>query len=154
MDSDTAQVIAIWTQAAVAVAAVAAAIIALVVSHKERATMKAIAAEDRRAALERSKLLFDLDILIRLSQNLERAGHSDQAVSRDMGAEASALLNYLGPDRLPLTWAHKRKNTLDEAREYAEREDIPDYKRHAIEVLFEIDRLSRQIEQTVHRAET
>lgn len=149
MDPDTALVISIWTQSAVAIAAVAAAIIALAVSHKERATMRTIAAEDRIAALEQAKLMFDLDVLLRLSHNIERAGHVDPTISKDMGAEARALLNVLGPDRLPQTWEDKRKNTLAEACEYAQREDTPAYKRHAIEVHLELDRVARRIEQLV-----
>ncbi len=80
-----------------------------------------------------SGLMLDLEVLLRLSQNIERAGHTDQAISKDMSAEAAALLNPLGPERLPVTWADKRKATLDEAAEFAGQDDTPAFKRHAIE---------------------
>src|SRR5450756_483483 len=105
--------LSLWIQTLVAVAAVAAAIVALVVSAKDRENARQIAAEDRRAALEHAKLMFDLDVLLRLSENFERAGHVDKEVAKDMGAEARALLNVLGPERLPQAWADKRGATLD-----------------------------------------
>ena len=45
--------------------------------------------------------MFELEALLRLSQNLRRGGHSDDQISQDMGAEASALIAAIGPHRLP-----------------------------------------------------
>jgi len=151
MDEATATVLNLWIQSAVAIAAVGAAIVALIIAAKDRQNAREIAAEDRRAALEQAKLMFDLEALLRLSQNIERAGHSDQQVSKDMGAEAAAILNLLGPDRLPVTWADKRGSTRDEAIEFAAREDTPPYKRHAIEVHLELARTAERIEELANR---
>jgi len=145
------ETLSLWIQTLVAVAAVGAAIIALVVSAKDRENARQIAAEDRRAALEHAKLMFDLDVLLRLSENFERAGHVDTEIAKDMGAEARALLNALGPERLPQTWADKRGATLDRAREYAAEPDTPPFKRHEIEVHLELDRVARRIEEVIAR---
>lgn len=139
------ETLSLWIQTLVAVAAVAAAIIALIVSAKDRENARTIAAGDRRAALEHAKLMFDLEALLRLSRNIERAGHVDVDVSKDMGAEAAALLNLIGPDRLPRTWADKRGSTLDEARVYMDDPTTPPYKRHAVEVHLELARVAERI---------
>jgi hypothetical protein len=147
----TVETLNLWVQTLVAVAAVAAAIIALAISAKDRQNARVIAAEDRRAALELARLMFDLDVLLRLSQNLERGGHVDPNTSKDMGAEAAALINAIGPDRLPLTWADKRKSTFDEARAFMRDENTPAHKRHAIEVLLELQRTGERIETLARR---
>lgn len=152
MRSETVEVANLWIQSVVALAAVGAAIVALVVGAMDRKVAREVAAEDRRAALEQAKLMFDLEVLLRLSQNIERAGHSDKAISRDMGAEAAALLNIIGAERLPQTWADKRAFTEEQAREYAAKPDTPAYKRHAIEVHLEINRVTRRIAELVARA--
>ncbi|MCK6210046.1 hypothetical protein KZX45_05755 [Georgenia sp. EYE_87] len=142
----------LWIQTAVAVAAVAAAIIALVVSAKDRQNAREIAAEDRRAALEHARLMFDLDVLTRLSRNLERGGHDDKSVSRDMGAEAAALINAIGPDRLPVTWSDRRKASLDDVREWLADEDkFPAWKRDGHEVLLELRRVADRIDELIKR---
>jgi len=151
MDETTATMLNLWIQSAVAVAAVLAAVIALVVGAQDRKNARVIAAEDRRAALEHAKHMYDLDALVRLARNIERAGHENPQVSRDMQAEAAAILHLLGPQRLPKTWADKRGSTLEEAREYGERDDIPAYKRHAVEVHLELDRTAREIEALISR---
>lgn len=152
MSSETAEVVNLWIQSAVALAAVGAAIVALVVGAMDRKVAREIAAEDRRASLEQAKLMFDLEVLLRLSQNIERAGHSDKAISRDMGAEAAALLNIIGAERLPQTWADKRASTEEQAREFAAQPDTPPYKRHAVEVYLEINRVTRRIAELVEQA--
>lgn len=144
------ETLSLWIQTLVAVAAVGAAIIALIVSAKDRENAREIAAKDRRANLEQARLMFDLDALARLSRNLERAGHVDQQVAKDMGAEAAALLNVLGPDRLPRTWADKRKGTLTEAATAMDDPDLPDWKRDAIEVALELRRVGERIDALVH----
>lgn len=144
------ETLSLWIQTLVAVAAVGVAIIALIVSAKDRENAREIAAKDRRANLEQARLMFDLDALARLSRNLERAGHVDQQVAKDMGAEAAALLNVLGPDRLPRTWADKRKGTLTEAATAMDDPDLPDWKRDAIEVALELRRVGERIDALVH----
>ncbi len=145
MSQDTATMVNIWIQSAVALAAVSAAIIALIVGALDRKAARVIAEEDRRATLEQAKLMFDLEVLLRLSRNIERGGHTDPVLRSDMGAEAAALLNIIGAERLPQTWADKRASTEEQAREYAAKPDTPAYKRHAIEVHLEINRVTRRI---------
>lgn len=151
MSSETAEVVNLWIQSAVALAAVGAAIVALVVGAMDRKVAREIAAEDRRASLEQAKLMFDLEVLLRLSRNIERAGHTEPAVVKDMSAEAAALLNIIGAERLPLTWADKRGSTEDQAREYMAKPDTPPYKRHAVEVHLEINRVTRRISELTAR---
>ena len=147
----TSENLSLWIQAAVAVAAVGAAIIALIVSAKDRHNARQIAAEDRRAGLEHARLMFDLEVLLRLSQNLERGGHTDQAVSKDMGAEAAALLNALGPNRLPGAWSNQRGGTLEEARAELENGAEPQWVKDKIEVALELRRVSDRIEELIQR---
>lgn len=151
MSQEHAEIANLWIQSAVALAAVGAAIVALVVGAMDRKVAREIAAEDRRAALEQAKLMFDLEVLLRLSQNIERAGHTDPVVAKDMGAEAAALLNIIGAERLPQTWADKRDSTEEQAREYAAKPDTPSYKRHAVEVYLEINRVTRRISELTTR---
>lgn len=133
------------------IVAIGAAITALVVRLLDRRAARGIAAEDRRVALEQAKLMFDLEALLRLSQNIERGGHTDGQIGLDMGAEAAAILNLIGPERLPKTWAVYRRATLAEAREIAECEDTAAWKCNAIEVHLELDRVAREIESRVSR---
>lgn len=148
---DSLQVANLVVQMVLAASAVGAAIVALVIGALDRKAAREIAAEDRRASLEQAKLMFDLEVLLRLSQNLERGGHKDQAISHDMGAEAAALINLIGPDRLPVTWAAKRGSSLDEAREYAQREDTPAFKKHSIEVHLELVRVAQRIHELIEQ---
>jgi hypothetical protein len=114
-------------QSVVALAAVAAAIAALVIASKDRkhaaelaerdrehaqalaegaqAHAEAVAAEQARKALENAKLMFDLDVMVRLHENIVRRGSSDQQESKRMGAEALALIGVLGPKVVPRQWA-------------------------------------------------
>jgi len=149
--NDSLAVANLVVQLVLAASAVGAAVVALVIGALDRRTVREIAAEDRRASLEHAKLMFDLEALLRLSQNLERGGHTDSTVSKDMGAEAAALVNLIGPERLPVTWAAKRGSTLDEAREFAAREDTPPFKKHSIEVHLELDRVAQRIRELAER---
>jgi len=105
---------ALWIQVAAVVAAVGAAVAALAVSALDRRNSRRIADEDRRAALKHARLMFELEALLRLSQNLRRGGHSDDQISQDMGAEASALIAAIGPHRLPRLTKERVPETRDE----------------------------------------
>lgn len=85
----TTEDLTLWIQAAAVLVAVAASIVALFVSWRDRVSTRTIAAEDRRTALERAKLMFDLETLLRLLENRNRGGSTDTQESRCMGAEAS-----------------------------------------------------------------
>jgi hypothetical protein len=101
----TKEEIALWVQVAAVVAAVVAAIIALVVSALDRRNARRIADEDRRAALRQAHMMFELQSLVKLSQNSTRGGHTDSNISKDMAAEWAALVGALGPERVPVNWA-------------------------------------------------
>ena len=80
---------------------------ALFVSWRERVNARSIAAEDRRAALEQAKLMFDLDALLRLLENQNRGGSTDYLERKQLGGEAMALVGLIGPERLPRLWKRR-----------------------------------------------
>ena len=100
------------------------------------------ATEDRRLARLEAERRFQLDLLIRLSQNLERGGATDAHERARLAAEAGALLSALGPHRLPLSWEIHRKRSLDEARAYMLDASNADWRRCANEVALELDRVA------------
>lgn len=150
----TTEALNLWIQTAVAIAAVAAAIIALVVSAKDRQNARRIAAEDRRAALEHARLMFDLDLLTRLSQNLQRGGHTDPVKVQDMGAEVVALANAIGPERLPLFWQRWSRGSSpnDIAAWVTDEERFEPWQREGFEVLAELRRVADRIDELTKRS--
>lgn len=94
----------LWVQAGAVVVAIGASVVARIISALDRKNSRQIATEDRRTALEHGQLLFEQQALLRLLQNLKRGGHTDSAISKDMGAEAGAIIGALGPERLPMNW--------------------------------------------------
>lgn len=137
--------VTLWVQAGAVVVAVAASVVALAVSALDRRNSRRIAAEDRGAALEHGQLMFEQEALLRLLQNLRRGGHSDTAVSRDMGAEAGALISALGPDRLPHNWAKRVAQTDDELFAYIDDEEQPEWQRRAVEAHIALNDVTREI---------
>lgn len=137
--------VTLWVQAGAVVVAVAASVVALVVSALDRRNSRRIAAEDRRAALEHGQLMFEQEALLRLLQNLRRGRHSDTAVSRDMGAEAGALISALGPGRLPHSWAKRVAQTDDELFAYIDDEEQPEWQRRAVEAHIALNDVTREI---------
>ncbi|WP_127482941.1 hypothetical protein [Microbacterium oxydans] len=136
-------------------AAVGASIVALVVSARDRksaqaiaegdrASAAAIAAQDRREALRQAHLIFELEALTRLLENLNRGGSSNRDESSKMGAEALTLVGVLGADRLPHLWEEK---AADDATLQAHFDDPewPQYKKDAIEVQLAVNALRREI---------
>lgn len=114
-------------------AAVGASMVALIIAGRDRENARRIAHEDRRASLRQSQLTFEWDAACRLSINLARGGHSDPAVSKDMGAEALALVALLGPERVPNLWARRVGHSDRELREMIEDESKEQFVRDAIE---------------------
>jgi hypothetical protein len=90
-------------QLVVAVAAVGAAIIALVISAKDRQNAREIARADRKIAM----LTRELDLALRLTENRAYGGSSDKLVRERLGSEALALVGILGKERVPKQWARK-----------------------------------------------
>ena len=154
----TEEQIALWVQVAAVLAAVAASIIALVISARDRRTSRQIAADDRRASLTQTKLAFEMDALLRLSQNLARGGTTDDQQRKDMGAEATAIVGAIGPKRLPLNYATKVEKTDAELVEFVEDAESPGFLRHSVESLLALKAVTAElnalIEEQAKKAKT
>lgn len=144
-----------WIQVGAVLAAVGASIIALVVSARDRksaqkiaegdrASAAAIAAQDRREALRQAHLIFELEALTRLLENLNRGGSSNKDESSKMGAEALTLVGVIGAERLPHLW---EETAADDAalQTHFDDPEWPQYKKDAIEVQLAVNALRREI---------
>jgi len=98
------------------------------------------AAADRAAAREAAQHHLDLELLIRLAENLQRGGSSDTREPQRMGAEARALLGALGPDRLPFAYDRYAGLDGDGLRALIDDAARPDWLRCANEVVWELQR--------------
>ncbi len=92
--------------------------------------------------------MFELDMLVRLSKNLRRGGHSERSISKDMGAEAGALISVLGPERLPRNWQKRVGKDKKDLLDFMNDKSNEAWLRHAVEahlamsdVLAELDKL-------------
>ncbi|MDM8083780.1 hypothetical protein QUV83_03245 [Cellulomonas cellasea] len=151
MDQDAVNVANLWVQSIVALAAVVAAVVALMIGALDRRNARSIAAEDRRASLAHAKLMFDLDVLSRLLENLNRGGSSDPAETKRMGAEALTLIGLLGPDLLPTQWT---KRVGDEAKLQGllTDDDFPEWKKNAIEAQVAVNTVLAKIRAELARS--
>lgn len=129
-------------------AAVAASIVALVVSALDRRNARRIADADRASALRHAHLMFELEALTRLSQNLNRGGSTDDLERAQMGAEALTLVGLAGPGRIPVLWERKVGDD-DRLREARDRRDMPDYKKDALEVQLAVSAVLRDIRREI-----
>ncbi|MCB5282724.1 MULTISPECIES: hypothetical protein [unclassified Arthrobacter] len=143
----TKEEIALWVQVAAVVAAVGASIVALVVSALDRRNARRIADEDRRAALKQAHLMFELETLLKLTKNLSRGGHSDTAISRDMGAEAGALIGALGPDRVPRSWESLVDRTPEEIQAKLEDGETAEWLKKSIEAQLALTEVAEEIRE-------
>lgn len=137
---------ALWIQAAAVVVAVGASLVALTVSWRDRANARFIADLDRRASLKQAKLLFDLDVLMRLLDNLNRGGSTDPKESARMGSEALTLIGLLSAELLPTLW-ETRVGHEDKLQRHHVDPEFPQYKRNAIEVQLAINRVLAEIRE-------
>src|SRR5690625_7848541 len=96
----TTEELTLWIQAAAVVVALGASITALVISMLDRRNARSIAAWDRAVSIRQTKLMFELEALTKLSQNLRRGGHTDSDIRKDMGAEAGEVIGDIGAARL------------------------------------------------------
>lgn len=147
----TKEEVALWVQVAAVVAAVVAAIIALVISALDRRNARRIAAEDRRAALEHSQLLFEQSELLKLLQNLRRGGHTDEDKIKDMGAEAGAIIGAIGPDRLPRNWEARVAQTHEELRVFMDDPSKPEWLRRSVEAQVALNEVTQEIRERLAR---
>lgn len=94
-------------------------------------------AEARRAARHRD----EVDMLTRLTLNLERGGSSDPDERARMGVEATTLLMALGPERLPVAYALHVGDSPDDVRGFISDPSVPAWRQAANEVLMELQRV-------------
>jgi hypothetical protein len=144
--------VALWIQVAAVLAAVGAAIIALVVSAKDRANARIIAQEDRQVSLQQSKLLVDLENLTRLLENRNRGGSLDKQERDRLGAEALTLVGLIGRERLPQQWG--RTVELDDAglRGLMSDADTPEFMKDAIEAQLAVNAITAEIRLLLQRS--
>ena len=96
-----------FIQVAAVLVAIGAAIIALVISASDRKNARQIADADRASTLRHAHLMFELEALTRLSENLNRGGSADPLERNRMGAEALTLVGVLSSDRVPQLWERR-----------------------------------------------
>lgn len=135
-------------QVAAVLAAVFAAIVALVISALDRRNTRQIADADRASSLRHAHLMFELEALTRLSENLNRGGSSDREEVARMGAEALTLVGVLSPERVPELWERKVGDD-DRLQAVFADPDMPDYKKDAIEAQFGINAVLRDIRNEI-----
>ena len=143
--------ITLWIQAVVVVVAVAASVVALIVSWRDRVASRKIAAEDRCAALERAKLMFDLDVLLKLLEKNNRGGSTDRAEASRMGAEALTFVGMIGPELLPRQWARGIERDDEGLRALLVEEGVPEFVQDAIESQLAINAVLRRIRELTTR---
>lgn len=152
----TTSELTLWIQAGATVVAVAAAVIALIVSALDRKNTRVIAAadraasadlvrQDRAAALRQAQLLFEQKALLRLLENARHAGSTDPLKRADLGAEAAAIIGLFGPGRLPLNWAKRVAKTNEELREIVEDDTHEDFVRNSMEVQLALAEVTDEI---------
>ncbi|MBH0110986.1 hypothetical protein I6E81_12485 [Salinibacterium sp. NG22] len=143
----------LWIQASAIVVAVVASIVALFISWRDRVNARLIASEDRRAALQQAKLMFDLEALLRLLENQNRGGSTDDLERAQLGAETMALVGLIGEDRLPILW--KRRIGYDDAGLRAKlttaESETPTHMKHTIETQLALNEVVREIYAAVNR---
>ncbi|MCC3295562.1 hypothetical protein LJ756_13125 [Arthrobacter sp. zg-Y411] len=146
------ETIALWVQLAAVVAAVGASIVALVVSALDRRNARQIAAADRKEALHQAHLMFEMELLTRLTQNLRRAGHSDSTISKDMGAEAASLIGAIGPERLPRNWRSRVGDfSIPDLHRELQDESKPEWIRNSIEAQIALAQVTEEVHRAVSR---
>ncbi|MFK3833770.1 hypothetical protein [Microbacterium sp. NPDC087868] len=142
-------------QIAVVLAAVGAAVVALIVSAKDRKNAQkiaeddrsaaaAVAAEDRREALRQAHLMFELETLTRLLENLNKGGSSDREESKRLGSEALTLIGALGRERIPKLW-DERVGDDAKLQGLLGADDVPAYRKPAIETQLAVNEVLREI---------
>lgn len=143
----TKEDIALWVQVAAVIVAIGASVVALIVSALDRRNTRKIAAADRLMALRHGRLTFEMEALLRLSQNLQRGGSNDTQKSRDMGAEAGAIVGAIGPERLPQNWEKRIEKTEEELRAFVADEANEDWLRRAVEAQLALMEVTEEIRQ-------
>ncbi len=112
-----------------------------------------IATDDRRAALAQAKLMFDLEALLRLLENQNRGGSTDDLEQKRLGAEAMALVGLIGQERLPRLWQRRIGEDDDglRAKLTDDEKTTPEFLKWAIEVQLALNEVVEEIRQSVNR---
>jgi len=113
MDSGLDKYLAIVQTAAVLVA-VGGLIVALTIASKDRRNANESALRDRELARWEAERRHRLDLLVRLSTNLNKGGSTNASERQWMGAEAAALTTALGPEVIPQLFA--QRGDMEDAR--------------------------------------
>lgn len=122
-----------FIQVVAVIVTAATAIVALLIASMDRRNAIKIAEDDRRIAIDQARLLAELEAAVRLSVLEARGGHTDPAVSRDMGAETLALTAMLGSERVPEMWKRRVAKSDEELRAFIADETEPQFLRDAVE---------------------
>ncbi|MDQ0645536.1 hypothetical protein [Microbacterium murale] len=128
----TADQISLAIQTAAIVVAVAASIVALATSAADRRNTREIARREQAASLKREHLMFQLDVLARLTENLNRGGSTDRDESARMGTEALTLVGLLDAELVPNLWSQKL-DSESALRRLLDDPEMPEWKKWAIE---------------------
>lgn len=149
----TTEEVTLWIQAGAVVVAIGASIVALIVSWRDRVNARKIATDDRRAALAQAKLMFDLEALLRLLENQNRGGSTDDLEQKRLGAEAMALVGLIGQERLPRLWQRRIGEDDDglRAKLTDDEKTTPEFLKWAIEVQLALNEVVEEIRQSVNR---
>lgn len=142
----TQEEVGIWVQVVAVVIAIGASVTALCIAHFDRRNAREIAEEDRRVALRQSQLLFEQSALLRLAQILDRAGHTDPQISKDMGAESQALIGAIGRGRLPVSWDLRIKRSRDGLLDFVDDVTNESWQRRAVEAHIALMDVAQEIE--------
>jgi len=115
--SDVIQLLAV-------LAAVAASIIALFISAKDRRTQIDLARQDR----DHARLVTELEYAVRLSTNRNMGGSTDPAETKRLGAEAMALALVVGRRWVPQQYDYLTEGkSIDELRATFDNPESPEW---------------------------
>ena len=103
------------------------------IAELDRAHAFDIAETDRKSSAHQARLIVELDAARRLAILEARGGHTDSAISKDMGAETLALIGFLGPDRVPRMWDRRVGKTDEELSDFINNDAEPQFLRDSVE---------------------
>lgn len=103
-----------------------------------------IASKNRRDALRQDHLMFELEVAVRLTENLVRGGSTDPLERQRMGAEALALAGALERYRIPGYW-DKKIGPDQKLLGLLDDPEMPDWQRNAIEAQLAVNEILREI---------
>jgi hypothetical protein len=133
-----------WIQVVAVLTAVAASIVALSVSAKDRRNAREIADADRAASLHHARLLFELEMATRLLENNNRGGSTDPLERAQLGA--LTMIGVLGRKRVPRQWDRRVDRNDDGLADLISDPQMPDWKKDAFESQLAVNAILRAID--------